>query len=149
MPYWDNINNRIFKKTTLKLQVKNDNNLSQKWDFTCFVSSPLCQSHHLCRGEFLFHTLLGCAAHTSLKLRYRNRQIGLEGGLLKMDLHVYSWISKQPKDEHKWIHQMWRWLANTLFMGTMSLLIVKGSGSGQGHQMLIFKVCVLPDSQMK
>lgn len=37
----------------------------------------------------------------------------------------------------------------TVFKGTMSLLTVKGSSPGQGHQMLISKIRVLPDSQEK
>lgn len=32
-----------------------------------------------------------------------------------MDQHMYSWMSKQPRDEHKWIHETNRWHANTAF----------------------------------
>lgn len=99
----------------------------QRFDFTSHVSLSLSINHVAsARGEFQFHTLLGCITHTSRQSRAEERVlvvvVAVVGVRLLMDQHMYSWMTKQPRDEHKRIHETRRWHANTALRVTTHLL---------------------------
>lgn len=117
------------------------------WFYIVCVLVSLHQSRHICKGRIsISHSAGVHNTHMQTESGGGEGAGGrVGGGGLLMDQHMYSWMTKQPRDEHKRIHETCRH-ANTALRVTTHLLTVTVSRMSKTEPMA---VCFAADACMQ